>query len=73
MIPMALLADGEAGEIVSTFVPDARCATRAEDLGLRVGRRVQMLTSDRAAVLVMVDESRIAVDGGVAMRIKVRT
>jgi ferrous iron transport protein A len=69
---MALLAAGEAGEIVATFVPDARCATRAEDMGLRIGKRIEMLTNGAGPVLVKVDESRIAVDRGVAMRIKVR-
>ena len=74
MIPMGLLADGEVGEIVAvTGVPDARCATRAEDMGLRVGKRVEMLANGAGPVLVKVDESRIAVDRGVAMRIKVRT
>jgi ferrous iron transport protein A len=73
MIPMGLLADGEEGEIVSiTGVADPRCAARAEDLGLRVGRRVGMLANGSGPVLVKVDESRLAVDRGVAMRIAVR-
>ena len=74
MIPLGLLAEGEVAEIVVvTGVPDAMCATRAEDLGLRAGKRVEMLTNGAGPVLVKVDESRIAVDRGVAMRIKVRT
>ena len=73
MIPMGLLADGECGEIVATGAVDALCATRAEDMGLRVGKRVRMLANGAGPVLVKVDESRIAVDRGVAMRIKVRT
>ncbi len=74
MIPMGLLADGEMGEIVSVAgVPDARCATRAEDMGLRVGKRIEMLANGAGPVLVKVDESRIAVDRTLAMRIKVRT
>jgi ferrous iron transport protein A len=74
MIPLGLLAVGEVGEIVAGVrAPDAMCATRAEDLGLRAGKRVEMLTNGAGAVLVKVDESRIAVDRRVAMRIKVRT
>jgi ferrous iron transport protein A len=74
MIPLGLLAVGEVGEIVAvTGVPDSHCATRAEDMGLRAGRRVEMLSNGTGAVLVKVDESRIAVDRGVAMRIRVRT
>ena len=47
--------------------------SRAEDMGLRIGKQVQMLSNGTGPVLVKVDESRIAVDRGVAMRIKVRT
>ena len=36
------------------------------------GRRVEMLTNGAGPVLVKVDESRIAVDRGMAMRIAVR-
>jgi ferrous iron transport protein A len=73
MIPMGLLAAGERGEIVATGGVDALCASRAEDMGLRVGRHVEMLANGTGPVLVKVDESRLAVDRGVAMRIKVRT
>lgn len=44
---------------------------RMEDLGLRVGKIVQMLTNG-SPVLLKVDESRIAVDRGLAMKIMVR-
>jgi ferrous iron transport protein A len=70
MVPLGLLANGESGEIVGCTA--ARHASRAEDLGLRVGKRVVMLTNGAGPVLVKVDESRIAVDRGVAMRITVR-
>jgi ferrous iron transport protein A len=74
MIPLGLLAVGEVAEIVAvTGAPDAHCATRAEDMGLRAGRRVEMLSNGSGPVLVKLDESRIAVDRGVAMRIRVRT
>ena len=70
MLPLGLLGIGEWGEIVAGG-PSA--PTRAEDLGLRAGKRVQMLANGDGPVLVKVDESRIAVDRGVAMRIQVRT
>ena len=41
-------------------------------MGLRAGKRVEMLSNGAGPVLVKVDEARIAVDRGVAMRIKVR-
>lgn len=71
MMPMALLGDGEEGEIVA--VAGGVGAGRAEDMGLRIGKRVVMLANRAGPVLVKVDESRIAVDRGVAMKIKVRT
>ncbi len=74
MMPMALLVDGEEGEIVAvTGARAGTCAARAEAMGLRIGKRVRMLANGAGPVLVKVDESRIAVDRGVAMRINVRT
>jgi ferrous iron transport protein A len=72
-IPLGLLYDGEHAEIVAVSVADrGGCASRAEDMGLRVGKRVVMLSNGAGPVLVKVDESRIAVDRGVAMTIQVR-
>ena len=73
MMPLGLLGEGEAGEIVAVAGTVGDCAARAGEMGLRVGKRVLMLTNGAGPVLVKVDESRIAVDRGVAMRIKVRT
>jgi ferrous iron transport protein A len=73
MMPLGLLGEGEAGEIVAVAGTAGDCAARAEEMGLRVGKRILMLTNGAGPVLVKVDESRIAVDRGVAMRIKVRT
>jgi ferrous iron transport protein A len=74
MVPLGLLGAGEVGVIVAVAGAAAGAvSTRAEDMGLRIGRRVQMLANGAGPVLVKVDESRIALDRGVAMRIKVRT
>ncbi len=74
MMPMALLGDGEEGEIVAVAGSHGGAVgSRAEDMGLRVGKRVVMLANGAGPVLVKVDESRIAVDRRVAMKIKVRT
>ena len=77
MLPLGLLMDGETGEIVALRGGDARVGRgpgecRVEDMGLRIGKRVEMLTNGGGPVLVKVDEARIAVDRGVAMRIVVR-
>jgi ferrous iron transport protein A len=72
-VPLGLLGDGESGEIVAVSATcEAARTSRAEDMGLRVGKHVRMLANGAGPVLVKVDESRIAVDRGVAMRIKVR-
>jgi ferrous iron transport protein A len=74
MIPLGLLGAGEEGVVVAVAgVAADAAASRAGDMGLRVGRRVRMLSNGAGPVLVKVDESRIALDRGVAMRIKVRT
>ncbi|HSN92003.1 MAG TPA: FeoA family protein [Anaeromyxobacteraceae bacterium] len=73
-MPLGLLGDGEDGEIVAVAAKlEEAAGSRAEELGLRVGKRVRMLSGRTAPLLVKVDESRIAVDRGVAMRIQVRT
>ena len=74
MMPLGLLGEGETGEIVAVAgAAGGDAGTRAEDLGLRMGKQVLMLTNGAGPVLVKVDESRIALDRGVAMKIKVRT
>lgn len=83
MIPLGLLNPGENGEIVEVRTIKPHCSglcrderekgdVRVEDMGLRVGKRVEMLNNSRGPVLVKVDESRIAVDRGMAMKIMVR-
>jgi ferrous iron transport protein A len=73
MVPLGLLGEGERGEIVAYRGRDASGADgRAEDMGLRVGSRVEVLRSGPGPLLVKVDESRIALDRGIAMRIRVR-
>lgn len=45
---------------------------RLEDMGLRVGKSVEMLNNGSGPVLLRVDESRIAIARGMAMKIVVR-
>lgn len=86
MIPLGLLSAGEQGEIAGiksnrdlkplTLSSSAteRGATefRVEEMGLRIGKQVEMLNNGGRTVLVRVDESRIAVDRGLAMNILIR-
>jgi ferrous iron transport protein A len=80
MMPLGLLAAGGAGEIVSTGTPPAgregdsaggRCEYRLEELGLRVGRTVEMLNNG-SPVLLKVGESRVALGRGLAMKIMIK-
>jgi ferrous iron transport protein A len=45
---------------------------RVGDMGLRIGKKVEILNNGGGPVLVKVDESRIAVARGIAMKIMVR-
>ncbi len=84
MLPLGLLSPGENGEIIEIRSRYSQCDGqgqcrgggkgdfRIEDLGLRVGKSVEMLTKGAGPVLLKVDESRIAIDRGLAMKIMVR-
>lgn len=83
MVPLGLLSPGEGGEIVEVRLRQACCSApcgegrgkgdvRVEDMGLRAGKHVEMLNNGGGPVLVRVDDARIAVDRGMAMKIMVR-
>ena len=71
VMPLGLLAGGEGAEIVG--LGGGALDARAEDMGLRAGKRIQVLANAGGPVLVKVDETRIALARGLAMRITVRT
>lgn len=79
MMPLGLLSPGEQGEITavrfrtSEDCSGCRSECRSEDMGLRVGKSVEMLNNGGSGPLLLkVDEARIAVDRGLAMKIMVR-
>lgn len=47
-------------------------ATRAEEMGLRVGKMVEVLKNDGNLLLLLVDEARIAIDRRMARSINVK-
>ena len=47
-------------------------ATRAEEMGLRVGKTVEMLKNDGNLLLLLVDETRIAIDRRMARSITMK-
>lgn len=80
MAPLGLLSKGEQAEIVE-IKGQKGCAhgnsknqlCHAEDMGLRVGKIIEMLNNEgRGPILLKVDESRIAIGRGMAMKIMVR-
>lgn len=82
MMPLGLLGPGEQGEIIAVRFHNHKASCcgkcgdehgRTEDMGLRVGKRVEMLNNGGGGpILLKVDESRIAVDRGMAMKIMVK-
>lgn len=80
MAPLGLLSRGEQAEIVEIkgqkgtgkgSSKDQLC--HIEDLGLRAGKMIEMLNNEgRGPLLLKVDESRIAIGRGMAMKIMVR-
>jgi len=86
MVPLGLLTAGETAEVaeirLENLVNSCRCAckkkkseccSRIENLGLRAGKTVEILHNPgQNTILVKVDESRIALGRGAAMKIMVR-
>jgi ferrous iron transport protein A len=87
MMPLGLLGTGETAEILEVRggVQVSRCcagaegpapcsnACRIEEMGIRTGKTVEMLSNEgHGALLLKVDESRIAIGRGIAMKVMVR-
>jgi ferrous iron transport protein A len=72
MVPLGLLQLGDRAEVVE-IVPGKHPGARMEDLGFRAGKTVEMLNNGgRGPLLVKIDESRLALGRGMAMKIMVR-
>jgi ferrous iron transport protein A len=83
-MPLGLLSSGESGEVVGIsgwgLKSDKRASResghehdRLEDMGIRPGKTVEMLANEGGGpLLIKVDESRIAIARGMAMKIMVR-
>ncbi len=79
-MPLGLLCADERAEVIevrnaaiAVGVTEKERRNRVEDMGLRAGKIVEVLRNEgRGPVLLKVDESRIAMGRGAAMRILVR-
>ncbi|MEW5746646.1 MAG: FeoA family protein [Nitrospirota bacterium] len=87
MMPLGLLSAGETAEVVEVrgqHQAGQCCAAesksgscsqtcRIEDMGLRAGKVIEMLSNGgQGALLVKVDETRLAIGRGMAMKVMVR-
>ena len=87
MMPLGQLQEYERAEVVEvktgrdTFSSEnsvnstagKNCQYRLEDMGLRAGKIVEVLSNEgRGPLLLRIDELRIAVGRGMAMKIMVR-
>lgn len=78
MLPLGLLPRGEKAEIVS--IRERGCSLkktdldcRTEDIGLRPGKVVEVLSNElHGPMLLKIDESRVAIGRGIAMKIMVK-
>lgn len=63
----------EGGSCCGSCGPDRKKGdVRIEDMGFRIGKVVEMLNNSGGPILLRIDESRIAIDRGMAMKIMVR-
>jgi ferrous iron transport protein A len=78
MMPLGLLAAGEKAEVLAIREEEhgchrCACQCRLESMGLRCGKTVEVLKNPgHGPLLVRVDNSRIALGRGVAMKVSVR-
>lgn len=80
MLPLGFLSRGEQAEIVEIKGQKGCCYGRsknilchAEDMGLRVGKTVEVLNNEgKGPLLLKVDESKIAIGKEMAMKIMVK-
>jgi ferrous iron transport protein A len=82
MLPLGLLGTGEKAEVMEVSAERRllpvkmgmeQVDVRIEDIGIRTGKVIEMLNNKgRGPLLLKVDESRIAIARGLAMKIMVR-
>ncbi len=72
MVPLGLLGTGDKAEVIE-IVSNQRPIARIEDMGFRAGKVVEMLNNcGQGPLLIKIDESRVALGRGMAMKIMVK-
>lgn len=73
MIPLALIEEGEKVEIVDLIKKGKTMSCHLRDIGVFVGKVVEVINNQRhSPILLKIDDSRIAIGRGMAMKIIVR-
>jgi len=73
MIPLALISNGEKVEIVDFIKKGKALFCHLRDIGILAGKVVEVLSNQgNGPILIKIDESRIAIGRGMAMKIMVR-
>jgi len=73
MIPLAFSKSGERYEVVSFARPGWNFANRLINMGIYPGKVVEVINNvGHGPILLKVDEFRVAIGRGMAMRIMVR-
>lgn len=73
MMPLALVGDGEKVEIVDFMKKGKSLFCHLRDIGLIAGKVVEVISNqNNGPILLKIDESRLAIGRGMAMKIMVR-
>ncbi|MCX7794854.1 MAG: ferrous iron transport protein A [Thermodesulfovibrionales bacterium] len=73
MIPLALLCDGDKAEIIDFIKKGKSLLCHLRDMGLFTGRVVEVVSNrGNGPILLKVNDSKVAIGRGMAMKIMVR-
>ena len=73
MVPLGFVENGEKVEIIDFIKKDRAMECHLRDMGLNTGKIIEVLNNQmQGPVLLKIDESRIAIGRGMAMKIMVR-
>lgn len=73
MIPLVMIGDGEKVEIVDFIKKGKSIFGHLRDMGLFAGKVIEVLSNQgHAPILLKIDDSKVAIGRGMAMKIMVR-
>ncbi len=73
MIPLALIGGGEKAEIIDFIKQGRGILSRLRDMGFFAGKIVEVISNEGCGLMLLkVDDTRVAIGRGMAMKIMVR-